>query len=214
MAGAGWALLVLTAALAVGDWFAVSTYRRLLEYVCKPATIVALVGLALALDPPAGAADARGWFVAALLLSLVGDVFLMLPQDVFVPGLASFLLAHLAYVVGLSRLRTTAGGWVVGVVVVALALVVIGRPVLRAVRRGPEREMTAPVAAYMLVISTMVATAVSTGEPLAIAGALLFYCSDALIAITRFVRDQPWGRLAIIATYHVAQVLLVVSLVG
>ena len=43
----------------------------------------------------------RAWFVAALVLSLVGDVFLMLPQDLFVFGLGSFLLGHIAYIVGM-----------------------------------------------------------------------------------------------------------------
>jgi uncharacterized membrane protein YhhN len=48
---------------------------------------------------------------------------------------------------------------------------------------------------------------------LAAAGAAAFYCSDALIAWNRFVREQRHGRLAIITTYHVAQALLVASLV-
>ena len=43
----------------------------------------------------------RAWFVAALVLSLAGDVFLMLPKDLFVFGLGAFLLGHLAYIVGL-----------------------------------------------------------------------------------------------------------------
>jgi uncharacterized membrane protein YhhN len=73
--------------------------------------------------------------------------------------------------------------------------------------------MAAPVGAYMLVISAMVASAVGTGLALAVAGAVLFYVSDALIAWTRFVHDLPHGRLAVITTYHVAQALLVLSLV-
>ena len=39
------------------------------------------------------------WLLAAALVaSLAGDVFLMLPIDAFIPGLASFLLAHLFYI--------------------------------------------------------------------------------------------------------------------
>jgi uncharacterized membrane protein YhhN len=35
----------------------------------------------------------------ALVLSLAGDVFLMLPRNLFVAGLGSFLLVHVAYIV-------------------------------------------------------------------------------------------------------------------
>ena len=45
------------------------------------------------------------------------------------------------------------------------------------------------------------------------AGATLFYASDALIAWNKFVREHGWGRLAIIVTYHVGQILLVLSLI-
>jgi alkylglycerol monooxygenase len=36
--------------------------------------------------------------MAALVASLAGDVFLMLPGAYFIPGLASFLVAHLFYI--------------------------------------------------------------------------------------------------------------------
>src|SRR4029079_17999518 len=92
--------LVVTAAFALGDWWAKLTHSRRLEYVCKPATMVALIVTALALAPAAGQDGGRAWFVAALVFSLAGDVFLMLPSDRFVAGLASFLVAHLCYVAG------------------------------------------------------------------------------------------------------------------
>ena len=56
--------------------------------------------VALALDPVHG--DMRTWFVIALVFSLLGDIFLMLPSDKFVFGLGAFLLGHVAYTVGLN----------------------------------------------------------------------------------------------------------------
>ena len=47
----------------------------------------------------------------------------------------------------------------------------------------------------------------------AIVGAGLFYVSDALIAWNRFVAETRHGRVAIMVTYHLAQVGLVLSLV-
>src|SRR5205085_9322055 len=69
---------VLAGAAAAGDWFAVARERKLLEYLCKPAVMAFLIWGALALRPDHPAQ--RGWFVAALALSLAGDVFLMLPR--------------------------------------------------------------------------------------------------------------------------------------
>ncbi|NIW49240.1 MAG: lysoplasmalogenase, partial [Gammaproteobacteria bacterium] len=40
------------------------------------------------------------YFLIGLALSLAGDIFLMLPDEKFIAGLVSFLLAHLAYILG------------------------------------------------------------------------------------------------------------------
>jgi uncharacterized membrane protein YhhN len=202
--------LGLAALAAVGDWWAVARGRTRVEYVCKPATLALLVGVAATLEADDNVV--RACFLVALVLSLLGDVFLMLPQDLFIAGLASFLAAHLAFIVGLWLDGQTALAFAIGVAVAAAAIAVIGRRILRAVRRGGQPEMAPPVAAYMGVISLMLASAIGTREPLAIAGAGLFYASDAMIAWERFVRPQAWHRLAIIVTYHLAQAGLTLSL--
>lgn len=211
MTGSAFLLIALALVAAVADWIAVDQDRKSVEYLCKPLTLVLLVTAALALDPAEPAV--RSWFVAALVLSLAGDVFLMLPQDLFVPGLASFLLGHVAYVVGFAHDDMSVSRLGFGLVIVALAITVIGLPILRAVRVGEEPELGTPVLAYMLVISLMVACAIGVGSPLAIGGAVLFYASDSLIAWNRFVGETRKGRLAIMSTYHLAQVGLVLSLI-
>ena len=210
MTGAAVALLVVASLAAAGDWAAVALGNKRLEYVCKPAVLVALTAAALALDPDDP--TVRAWFVVALVFSLAGDVFLMLPGDLFVAGLASFLVGHLAYVGGFLVAGMETPAVLAGVAVVAVALAVVGRPLLAGARRR-EPAMVAPVAAYMVVISAMLVTAIGSGHGLAVAGAALFYASDALIGLGRFVRAWPWSPLAIIVTYHVGQALLVLSLV-
>src|SRR5205814_5119913 len=114
----------------------------------------------------------RSWFVAALALSLAGDVFLMLGENLFVPGLASFLLAHLAYVGGL-RLEVHSGAAaVIGVAVMLIIGGGLGSRVVGALRAGPHRDLTGPVLGYMIVISAMVATALATGDVIAALAAL------------------------------------------
>ena len=207
-----WVLLGVAALVAVGDWMAVHLERKPLEYVCKPLTMVVLIGLALSLD--VDSTSVRAWFVAALVLSMLGDIFLMLPRDLFVAGLASFLVAHLAFIVGLWVDGVATGRLAIGVAFAVVAVAIVGLRIIRAVRAGEQPELALPVIAYMTAISTMVASAIGTGEALAIAGAALFFCSDALIAWERFVRSQPWHRLAIIVTYHAAQAGLTLSLIS
>jgi uncharacterized membrane protein YhhN len=208
----GW--LIVAAALAVGDWVAVATHNKPLEYVCKPATMVALIGVALALDPTSDAA--RAWFVAALAFSMLGDVFLMLPSDRFVFGLGSFLLAHLAYIVGLNLAGRADSLLVVGVLLVDAVGIFIALRIVTAVGAAiaddGDAGLKGPVLIYIVAILIMVTSAPMTGRPLAVAGAVLFLASDATIAWNRFVRPLSWAPLFIIVTYHLGQAGLVLSL--
>ena len=204
-----WLFLGLAAVAAVSDWVGVGERWKSLEYLAKPLAMVALVGVALSLH--AEVPGRRPWIVAALLLSLVGDVFLMLPRDAFVLGLASFLLAHVAYIVAFRVDGGSVGALAVSAVVVAVAAVAAGRKVIAGVRAS-DPAVTVPVVVYIAVIAAMVACALATGNILFGVGAILFMTSDSLIAWNRFVRPLSWAPLAIIVTYHLAQALLVTGM--
>jgi len=211
LTAAAWALLAVAGAAAFGDWIAVApgVRSRGAEYILKPAAVLALIAVAFSLHPRDGAQ--RVAFLVALVLSLAGDVFLMLPSDEFVAGLSAFLLAHLAYIAGFALTGLRGSWFVAGAAVVAVSGATFGRRIVRAVRER-DRRLAVPVVAYMSAISVMVLLAIGEGNALALAGALLFYCSDALIAWDRFVERKTWARPVIMATYHLAQAGLVVSL--
>jgi uncharacterized membrane protein YhhN len=203
-----WLCLALVAALA--DWLAVYHDNRRLEFVAKPLTMVLLIGAAVALDPADPAT--RYWFVVALLLSLAGDVFLMVRKDLFVAGLGSFLLAHVAYVIGLLTSGVHGGGLLVGLVLAVAGFVLIGARLMRGVRRT-DRALVTPVLGYIVVISAMLITAYGTQRFWALAGASFFYVSDSLLGRQRFLEPRERGDTAVMVTYHIAQFLLVLSLV-
>jgi uncharacterized membrane protein YhhN len=204
-----WLLLATAGAFAAFDWLAVVRRLDRLEYLAKPAAMVALVGIALTLTPHI---DTRRWaFVVALVFSLAGDVFLMLPGDYFVAGLGSFLLAHIAYIVGLRIGATDIRPLIVSAIPVTVVAALIGGRVLRALRTE-HPELVFPVSAYIGVIAVMVSAALATGEPLAAFGAVFFFASDALIAWSRFVMPLDWAPVTIMVTYHVGQAMLVLSL--
>jgi uncharacterized membrane protein YhhN len=208
MTTAAWILLAVAGGFAVGNWVAVAVGSKPAEYVCKPATLALLIAVALTLDPVHG--DVRTWFVVALALSLLGDVFLMLPVDLFVFGLGAFLLGHVAYTVGLNL--HTEGNWLLAIPIPIVAAFLAIR-LVRGIRASGEDALVGPVLAYVVVIGAMVVSAVASGNALAAVGALLFMASDALIGETRFVRPRPWAGAAIMVTYHLGQAGLVLSLV-
>ena len=154
----------------------------------------------------------RGLLLAALLFSLVGDVFLMLPGDYFIPGLASFLVAHLFYIALFRQgqawfpSRTALLGVLAfGGVVYAVLWSHLGNPVLQGA-----------VAAYVGVISLMAAQALgramATGDAAARwvgAAACIFMLSDALIAVNKFLTPVPLASFWVLLTYYAAQLLIV-----
>jgi uncharacterized membrane protein YhhN len=204
--------LVAAAVLAAVDWVGVLRGDdRRLRWIGKPGTMVALVVAALA-----GGGDAPGgvqaWFVVALVLSLAGDVFLLLDERWFLFGLGSFLVAHLAYVAGLWTVGIGAAGLLIGLAVTVAATAVIGRRIVRAARAA-DRSLGGAVAAYLVVIGAMVVAAFGTGEPLLVVAALLFYTSDAVLGWDRFTARLAWAPITVMVTYHAAQACFVVWLV-
>jgi uncharacterized membrane protein YhhN len=156
----------------------------------------------------------------ALVLSLAGDVFLMQERDLFLQGLIAFFAAHVAYAVAFGGPALSPYS-----VFLATTLLLVSGPLYLAVRQGLRRKdklaLAFPVLAYVFVISIMVLTALtapgeqewSRGSIVAAAvGALLFYCSDALIGVHRFVKELSWAPVAIMITYHLGQMGLAYSL--
>src|SRR3546814_14469074 len=109
----------------------------------------------------------------------------MLPKDLFVFGLGSFLLGHIAYVVGMHVDEISGGRFLVGLVIVVLALVVIASRILRGGRAGSDPKLAGTVVAYMTVLSPMLASALGTGPSTPLAGTH---------SISVRARTIPWPR--------------------
>jgi uncharacterized membrane protein YhhN len=204
-----WQLLVAAGLLAIGNWIAVGARSKSLEYLLKPATMIALIAVAITLEPDL---NARRWaFVVALCFSLLGDALLMLPRDLFVGGVGAFFLAHLAYIVGLRMGQTEFVPLLIGAALVFVVAAFLGRRILAGVQEIAPQLRT-PVSAYIACIGVMVAAALASGEPFAATGAIVFMASDTLIAWNRFLQPLHWAPVVIMATYHLGQAGLVVSL--
>jgi len=214
-------LLLLGGACAGLDWFAVGAGRPRLERLTKPATLaLLLVWWISAIPRPAPASTL--WFLFGLAFSLVGDVFLLFPERRFVYGLGAFLLAQVAYTVGLNITGPVVEGRAIAAAAAILALaVVLGSVLRRGLARRGNLGMLAPVTVYLAAVSAMLwsaATAALRPEWPAVAGGLvatggaLFFASDAILAWNRFVQPFDGARLLTHITYHLGQVGLVVGM--
>ncbi len=211
--------LALALAVAVADWSALKHTWRWLDYLAKPGMmVVLLVTLLLSAPAPMG----RPWFALALFFSLLGDVFLMLPQEQFSAGLLSFLLAHLAYIVGFARQFPSRWDGLALMTLLIVGMTALpGRRILSALSSRGESRLRLPVGIYMGGLAGMVLAAWSTwvqpawpprASVLVGIGALLFLASDALLAWNRFVHPVRTARLKVRVLYHIGQILLVAGI--
>ncbi len=200
-----WSLPCL--ALVAATLWSKHSGRDALEWIFKPAAAGCFLGLALtagALESPYG----RVLF-AGLVLAAGGDV-LLIPKSkrAFLAGLVSFLLGHVGYAIAFF-VRGVDATWTLAS---AGALVLLAVPVLRWLWPSVEGKMRGPVAAYVVVITAMVALAAGTfgahGDLRVLGGALAFYLSDLAVARERFVAPGFVNRLWGLPLYFGAQLVL------
>ncbi len=194
-----------------------------LHLVLKPAAMVFAIAHVWAGSPSSSSspscmsAKTRRWLLGALFFSLAGDVFLMFPDPrFFLPGLVSFLLAHVAYIVTFKQPQPRPLGWFANRAAL-VAILLIGAAMYGFLfTHGLPAEMRIPVAVYVTVIALMAAQAWGRRSVLGdtpclhvAIGASFFMLSDSLIALDRFVQPVPFAMFWILATYYVAQFLIV-----
>jgi uncharacterized membrane protein YhhN len=154
----------------------------------------------------------------ALALSSLGDFLLgvrrlgMLDaKSLFLFGLASFLVAHLVYIVMFRKYRALVW-WKPGPARVGgVAIILITVAALLGILWQSLGAMLIPVVVYALVLAAMgiSATLADLGSPLAAIGALLFISSDAMLAVNKFRQPFPRSEPLIWITYYLAQFLIV-----
>jgi uncharacterized membrane protein YhhN len=217
----GYYLLILAIIAAVIEWVAVGKRWRKVEYFAKPGVMIFLIAWLVL----SGGLRQNNllWFTGGAFFSLLGDIFLLLRWDRlgFTLGLSFFLLAHLSYIAGFRSPPLVYGPHllVLGAVIL-VSLGWVGWRVLSSLyRRGPRR-LVGPVTVYILAISSMLFSALSTSiNPgwmsfpalLVGIGAASFTFSDTFLAWDKFVRPLRYGRIVVMVTYHLGQMALLIG---
>ncbi len=176
------------------------------RFLAKPLASAGFIFTAVA----AGAVDSTfgRWMLAGLVLSALGDVFLLGKQEgAFLAGLGSFLVAHLAFAVAFVVRGLAAPGFFA---VIPFAL--FAWLVLRWLNPHLSNRLRVPVVAYAGAISLMgvlaVVTAADSWDWRTPVGALMFIASDVAVARDSFISPGFVNRLSGLPLYYGGQLVL------
>jgi uncharacterized membrane protein YhhN len=212
-----WPFVVAAAGLTAVAVWGKAPGRMAVHWIAKPLSVSAVIALALCVPTQLSSPSAYRALLAALILSLVGDLFLMFKKRFFLAGLISFLLAHVAYLVAMSLEQpwqlSDAGwllppvlgaGWVTpriwsqlgklkpAVLVYVLALTLVA---FRLLARVGERDGIGLVAAGFSA-----------------AGAILFVTADSILAL-RYFAKRHFPYIIEFTPYVAAQLCIVLGTV-
>lgn len=156
----------------------------------------------------------------ALVLSAAGDAFLSRSGErAFLGGLASFLAAHILYVLLFASSGAGAGMLFSDLwrPALAVAMALVGAAMVALLLPRVEKALRLPIAVYVAAIFAMGLAALTTQSLAVIAGAVLFMVSDGVLATERFLTAPPSPlrlpmRYAVWITYYAAQLLIALGI--
>ena len=215
------ALLVLTFIFAIADWIGTERGWIKARYLTKPAPLLALIAWFSVVN---GWQAGGLWFGLALVFSMLGDILLLLPDNYLVPGMMTFLVAQVLYIIGFNQVLINPDplALVVIVLVAVAALRIFALIRSGLIRTGDGRKLLTPAKVYTSAISLMLVSAwfclFRPGWPLAAAllvgiGALFFFVSDSATAYFRFIRRIPHSDLFVMTTYHLGQIAIIAGVI-
>jgi len=219
-------VLLLVAALlsATCNWLSIYRGWRVGEYISKPFTMALLIGCALLLPVTVANQWLAKLFTIGLVFSLIGDVFLMRPNNKlwFLSGLTAFFCGHVAYILGMNNTLPPLSSWPVLVAALVTAFFVI-RVIIQGMVRNGKSSLIPPVKAYALVLALMFYSGMTTffrpdwsllGSIICVISATLFFISDSFLSYGLFVavRENRVNRVIVMVTYFLAQIGLTLTI--
>ncbi len=157
-------------------------------------------------------------YILALIFSFFGDVFLMFDGELFfMVGLVLFFIAHLIFIkIVVNRLQNSTFSSVVfsvaSFLILLLFLIFFLKPYLK--------ELLFPVIIYGITISIFGMVSMldylntkSKKSLFMFIGAIIFICSDGLLAINKFYSANAIFAVLVMITYIIAQYFIYKSMI-
>lgn len=181
--------------------------KDLWQFIFKPLTMAAIFLIAF-LNSSLPLTFYQKAILLGLILSTIGDVFLVKQDKYFVQGLVSFLLGHICYIVAFWTSPNLPSGLIYSIYVIFF---------LTSLWRFLGK-LKIPVIFYALIIAVMSWMALSrylqindSKTLLAFIGSFFFVISDSLLGFNKFKKPFVNAHTYILATYFLAQWLIALS---
>ncbi|MEM6630438.1 MAG: lysoplasmalogenase [Bacteroidota bacterium] len=185
-----------------------------LLWILKPLIMTSLGYLFLKVEGPN--LDRKGLiFLGAIIASFLGDVVLLFKGELaFLLGLAAFLLAQVMY----AWVFAQEGSWRVFREIGILFLLGYAVGLIHFLWPHLEPNIRLPIVMYAATISIMGICALSRKSNVSrksfgwvVIGAFFFILSDSILALHRFAIDIPLRQYSVMATYMLAQYLIIIG---
>lgn len=198
-----WIYFIVTALDLIGvglkvDW---------LVMLCKPLMMTSLMAFYWVVS-----ARRSKLYLGALFFSLLGDIFLLDKEGLFLFGIGAFLITQVLFIVLVLKRssRSSKSNLIWSAIPFLIYLVLLMRTL------APELDdLFYPVLIYGSVISVFGITALNyhlnqrnSESLILLSGALLFIASDSMIALNKFYSPHMIYPVAIMLTYALAQYLI------
>ncbi len=198
-----WIYFIVTALDLIGvglkvDW---------LVMLCKPLMMTSLMAFYWVVS-----ARRSKLYLGALFFSLLGDIFLLDKEGLFLFGIGAFLITQVLFIVLVLRRssRSSKSNLIWSAIPFLIYLVLLMRTL------APELDdLFYPVLIYGSVISVFGITALNyhlnqrnSESLILLSGALLFIASDSMIALNKFYSPHMIYPVAIMLTYALAQYMI------
>lgn len=198
-----WIYFIVTALDLIGvglkvDW---------LVMLCKPLMMTSLMAFYWVVST-----RRSKLYLGALFFSLLGDIFLLDKEGLFLFGIGAFLITQVLFIVLVLRRssRSSKSNLIWSAIPFLIYLVLLMRTL------APELDdLFYPVLIYGSVISVFGITALNyhlnqrnSESLILLSGALLFIASDSMIALNKFYSPHMIYPVAIMLTYALAQYMI------
>lgn len=208
-------IMIIYFVLLLADVLLIALGKEEYRFCTKPLLMILLAVYVLYADVKMPGSF-RAFLLLALFFSSVGDDLLLF-NSLFLPGLGSFFVAHIMYIVFFLKIRyrnlpvpLCRYPYIFLNAAVVIAFILFLLPYLG--------SLAMPVILYAIVISIMLQSVLHAfhfaRQPAGwycLIGALLFVISDGLIATGKFYHPLPGGDILVMLTYGFAQWALVVG---
>jgi len=203
-----WTTLLFFISLLL-DLLFISLDQPHMRWISKPLLMLVLIVSLFTIRRRINKSHYATW-MAALVFSWFGDLFLMGGQSFFIPGLFAFLCAHISYTLLFYRIKPTSvlmkGPFTFTILLTIVYFISFYRVIL--IKTGglfPAVLIYALVILVMWLVASHRSFRQNQQNIWLWSGALLFVVSDTLLGYNKFVQFVPLINGLVMLTYGLAQ---------